>query len=135
MFDLEKDTQVVNVPTRIKEREGPLTWLERFTGGSYNTQIVVVLNGVEHVCDIDLAEYSVPIDVLIAEEESGIKRPEPDYRARWDELTNITDTVNRYVVIAAELSSPTTCTLGIRAVGLDPNDADHFFIRVVGSVT
>lgn len=135
MFDLGKDTQVVNVPTRIKQREGPQSTLERFTGGDFRMQIVVVLYGVEHICDIALSEYSVPVDVLIAEEESGIKRPEPDYRARWDELTSNLDYVNRYVVLAAELSSPTTCTLGIRAVGLDPNDPDHFYIRVAGSVT
>lgn len=128
MLLLGKDALRTKLPTRIVKRVETHPVLRELVG-PVHTEIIVEVDGVEYTCSIDTG---VRIEVLIDELERDVKRPPADYAARWEELSSNSDMIDRYVIIKPYMTSITSCALGVESIGLDPDDGDNFYAKVIG---
>lgn len=129
MYHLDISDLVIKVPTRIYERIEDNPVLRKIKGTDRSMEIMVELGGIQYACSFD--NSTKLIDALEALEK-GKELVKPDYADRWSELTGNREVVDRHIVLSSYLTSPRTSALGIKAIGLDPNDAKGYFIKVLG---
>lgn len=129
MYHLDITDLVIKVPTRIYERIEENLMIRKITGTDRSTEIMVELGDVQYACSFD---SSVKLIDALETLEKGKELVKPDYADRWHELTSNRDVVDRYIVLSSYLTTPRTSALGIKAIGLDPNDDKKYFIKVIG---
>jgi hypothetical protein len=130
MYQLEVSDVIVKVPTRIAERAITHPVVRNILGYNSVTVLIVELGGLEYTCDID---NSVKLEDALDSLEQGIEPSPSEYTERRRELTSNRDVTDRYIILSCYLTTPVTCGLGIKAVGLDPNDSKQHFVNVTGS--